>query len=88
LKKREPILIHMAILAVSYVSQLALPLRGTSTVTVHLSDPTNVASELVVLSLALVWLYVGVSDYRFSSRVRGRIEAARMKEKEIEERIT
>jgi len=77
-----------AILAVSYVSQLALPLTGTDTVTVHLSDPANVASELIVLLLALAWMYIGVSDYRFSSRVRGQIETARRKEKEIEGRIS
>jgi hypothetical protein len=77
-----------AILAVSYISQLALPLTGTSTVTVHLSDPANIASELVVLALALAWMYVGVSDYRFSSRVRAQIDTARAKEKEIEEKIS
>ena len=77
-----------AILAVSYVSQLALPLAGTSTVTVHLSDPANVALELVVLALALAWMYVGVSDFRFSSRVSAQIREARAKEKRIEERIS
>jgi len=77
-----------AILAVSYVSQLALPLMGTDTVTVHLSDPANIASELVVLLLALAWMYVGVSDYRFSSRVRGQIDSARREEREIEEKLS
>ena len=77
-----------AILAASYLSQLALPLTGTDTVTVHLSDPTNVALELVVLALALAWLYVGVSDYRFASRVRTQIGAARSKEKDIEDKIS
>jgi hypothetical protein len=75
------------ILAVSYVSQLILPLTGTSTVTVHLADPVNVALELFVFALAIVWLYVGVSDYRFSSRVRAQIVSARSKEKIIEEKI-
>jgi hypothetical protein len=75
------------VLAVSYVSQLILPLTGTSTVTVHLADPANVALELLVFALAVVWLYVGVSDYRFSSRVRAQIGAARSKEKEIEEKV-
>jgi hypothetical protein len=77
-----------AILALSYVSQLALPLMGTSTVTVHLSDPTNIALESVVLVLALVWMYVGISDFRFSSRVRIQIEEARKEEKAIEERTS
>jgi hypothetical protein len=77
-----------AVLAVSYVSQLALPLAGTTTVTVHLTDPANVALELVVLVLALAWLYVGISDYRFSTRVRAQIASARLKEKEIQERVS
>lgn len=81
-------MIVAAILAVSYISQLALPLTGTDTVTVNLSDPVNVALELVVLALSLAWLYVGASDYRFSARVRAQISAARSREKEIEERIS
>ena len=80
-------LIVAAVLAASYLSQLALPLMGTTTVTVNLSDPYNIAVELVVLALALVWLYVGVQDYRFSSRMKRDILEARLKEKQIQDRI-
>jgi len=80
-------LIVAAVLAASYLSQLALPLTGTTTVTVNLSDPYNIAVELVVLALALVWLYVGVQDYRFSSRMKRDILEARLKEKQIQDRI-
>ncbi len=76
-----------AVLTVSYLSQLALPLTGTSTVTVSLADPANVAVELVVLGLALVWLYVGVADFRFSTRVKREIKAARLKEDELKDRL-
>lgn len=77
-----------AVLAVSYLSQLALPLTGTRTVTVNLSDPVNVATEIAVLALALIWLYVGLQDLRFSSRLKGEIRTARSKEKEIQARIS
>ncbi len=75
------------VLAVSYVSQLALALTGTRTVTVTLTDPANIAAELIVLALALVWVYVGFRDLRFSSRMRGEIRRARLKEKEIQDRM-
>jgi hypothetical protein len=81
-------LVVAAVLAASYVSQLALPLTGTKTVTVNLSDPTNVAVELVVLALSIIWLYVGLQDLRFSSRMKGEIKAARSKEKELQNRIS
>jgi hypothetical protein len=77
-----------AFLSVSYVLQLLLPLAGTKTVSVDLTDPANIATELVVLGLAVVWLYVGLSDFRFSSRMRREIAKARSEENEIERRIT
>jgi len=77
-----------AFLAISYIYQLALPLTGTTSVTVNLADPANVAVELVVLVLALVWLYVGVGDLRFSSRLHREIGKAREKEGEIAGRIS
>ena len=76
------------VLSASYVSQLLLPVTGTRSVTVDLTDPAIQASELVVLALALVWLYVGVRDLRFSSRVRSQIRRARSKEGEIRQRIS
>jgi len=75
------------VLAASYVSQLALPLTGTLTVTVNLGDPGTVAAELIVLALALTWLCVGIQDLRFSLKMKAEIREARSKEKEIENRL-
>lgn len=80
-------LVVAAALAVSYVSQLALPFAGVTTVTVDLTDPSNVAAELVVLALALAWLYVGAEDLRFSWRVKSQIRRARSKEREIQDKL-
>jgi hypothetical protein len=77
-----------AALAASYLVQLALPLTGTTTVTVDLTAPSNIVTELVVLALVLIWLYVGVSDLRFSSRIKKEINGARSKEKGIQDRIS
>lgn len=77
-----------AVLSVSYLFQLVLPLTGTTTVTVDLASPSNIMAELVVLSLVLVWLYVGISDLRFSSRMKNEIRGARTKEKGIQDRIS
>ncbi len=76
------------VLAASYLSQLALPIMGTTSVTVVLTDPANIAAEILVLALALIWLYVGVSDLRFSWKMKAEIRSARTKEKEIEDRIS
>lgn len=77
-----------AVLALSYISQLALPLTGTTTVTVNLADPANILTELIVLALSIIWLYVGLQDLRFSWRMKGEIKSARSKEKEIQDRIS
>ncbi|MDA4127133.1 MAG: hypothetical protein OK452_08045 [Thaumarchaeota archaeon] len=77
-----------AALAVSYLLQLVLPLTGTTTVTVDLTSPSNIVAELVVFALVLVWLYVGISDLRFSSRIKNEISGARSKERGIQDRIS
>jgi hypothetical protein len=77
-----------AVLAASYLLQLVLPLSGTTTVTVDLTAPSNIVVELIVLALALVWLYVGVSDLRFSWRMKKEISGARSMEKGIQDRIS
>lgn len=78
-----------ALLSSSYVVQLAIPLAtGQTTVTVNLVDPANILVELVVLALALVWLYVGLRDYFFSTRMRRAIAEAREKERALENRIS
>jgi hypothetical protein len=76
------------VLAASYISQLLLPLTGTRTVTVDLGDPGTVAAELIVLALALAWLFVGAQDLRFSWRIKAEIRLARVKEKGIEDRLS
>lgn len=75
-------------LSVSYIVQLLLPLFGTSSVTVNLTDPGNQAAEVVVLALVLVWLYVGARNLTFASRIRKQIQGARSSEEEIESRIS
>jgi len=75
------------LLSIAYIFQIALPLTGTTSETVNLSDPTLMAAEVLVLVLTLLWLYVGVSDFRFTSRVRGEIAAARVKERQLQERM-
>ena len=77
-----------AVLSASYAYQLLLPLTGTVTVTVNLSAPSNVGAEVVVLFLVLAWLYVGVRDLKFSSRMAREIRTAREKEKEIVEKLS
>jgi hypothetical protein len=76
------------LLAASYLLQLLLPLTGTTTVTVDLSAPSNIVTEVAVLALVLVWLYVGVSDLRFSLRMKKEIGGARSKEKGIQDKIS
>ncbi len=76
------------LLAASYVVQLTIPyFTGETTVTVNLTDPGNVVTELVLLALALVWLYVGLRDFFFSNRMKKAIQEARTKEKAVEKQI-
>jgi hypothetical protein len=75
------------VLALAYASQLALGLTGTTTVTVNLADPANETVEAIVLALTVLWLYVGLSDFLFSTRVRMVIARARTAEKELEKRL-
>jgi len=75
------------LLAASYAIQLALPLMGETSQTVNLTDPALVGTELVVLALTLLWLYVGVSDLAFIRRIGGEIGAARAKERQLNDRM-
>ena len=76
------------LLTISYATQLALPLTGTASVTVNLTDPVVVVSEIVVFVLTIAWLYVGVSNYRFTTSLAKRIAITRAAEAEMEKRIT
>ncbi len=75
------------ILIVSYVYEIALSFTGTTRVTVTLNDPTLVALEIALLALAIAWLYVGVSNYRFTTSLAKRIAAARAAEVEMEKKL-
>ena len=75
------------LLVASYGVQLVLPLTGTNSVTVSLTDPGTVAAEVVVMALVLAWLYVGVRDYRFSTRLQKQITAARDQEGALRGRV-
>lgn len=75
------------LLILSYVTQLALPLAGTMSVTVSLTDPILIVTEAAVLILAVAWLYVGVRDYRFATGLARQIKVARALEAEIEKRL-
>jgi hypothetical protein len=75
------------LLIVSYVYEIALPFTGTTSVTVTLNDPTLITTEIAVLALAIAWLYVGVSNYRFTTSLAKRIAAARAAEAEMEKKL-
>ena len=78
-----------ALLAVLYVYEIASPfLSGETVVTVNLRDPGLVALELLLTVLALVWLYVGVRDYRYVARLARSIRQARALERTIEWEIS
>ena len=75
-------------LALGFVTQIVIPyLGGNATQTVNLTDPILVTVEVVLTALALVWLYVGVSDYLFTTRLSKSIRRARVLEKEIENEV-
>jgi multisubunit Na+/H+ antiporter MnhB subunit len=76
-------------LVASYLYQISLPYAfGVTTVTVNLSDPGVMVTEVLVLALASAWLYVGATDFVFSSRLSKAIKGARESERKIEAEIT
>jgi hypothetical protein len=76
------------LLVIAYLSQIAYPFAtGVTTVTVDLTDPLNLAVEALVLALALLWVYVGLTDYLFSKRLAAAVALARAEEKELEAKI-
>jgi len=78
-----------ALLAVLYVYEIASPFLNSDTVvTVNLRDPGLVTLELLLTVLALVWLYVGVRDYRYVARLARSIRQARALESAIEREIS
>ena len=76
------------LLLASYFAQVITPFAtGTKVVTVNLLDPTLLALEAVLIVVTFAWLYVGVVNYLFASRLGRQIKEARAKEKEIERRL-
>jgi len=76
------------ILISSYGSQLLLPYTGGSRYqTVDLLNPALIGLQVVLILLTAAWLYVGVVNYLFASRLGKQIKEARAKEKEIEGRL-
>ena len=71
------------LLAVTYLSQIILPFEGVTTVTVNLADPVLLTVELVEFILIVAWLYVGISDYRFTSRLAAQIKEVRTAEADL-----
>ena len=76
------------LLLASYFDQVLTPfITGTKVVTVNLLDPTLLVLEVVLILVTFAWLYVGVVNYLFASRLGRQIKEARAKEKEIERRF-
>jgi hypothetical protein len=81
------ILVAFLLLA-SYFLQVLTPFTtGTKVVTVNLLDPTLLALEAILILVTFAWLYVGIVNYLFASRLGRQIKEARAKEKEIEGRL-
>ncbi len=73
-----------ALLAIGFVSQLALPFAaGEKVVEVNLADPLLVSFEIFLLALAVLWFYVGTRDYLFMRRLGRQIREARRQEQEL-----
>ena len=76
------------LLVVSYAVEIALPyVGGSATQTVNLKDPTLVAFELFLTFMVALWFYIGLSDYRFVSRLAKLTSRARARERELEQEI-
>lgn len=76
------------IFEVSYGYQLLLPvMTGTKIVVVNLTDPALIASEFVFILLGGAWLYVGIVNYLFQTRMGRSIDRARAMEREVERRM-
>ena len=77
------------LLAVSYVVEIILPYFGGSAIqTVNLKDPSLVAFEIFLTFMVLLWFFVGLSDYRFVTRLSSQVAQARAQERVLEREIT
>jgi hypothetical protein len=77
------------LLLASYFDQVLTPFTtGTKVVTVNLLDPTLLALEAILILVTFAWLYVGIVNYLFASRLGRQIKEARAKEREIESKLS
>ena len=77
------------LLIASYFSQLLLPYTsGTRYVQVDLLNPALIVTQILLIILVGAWLYVGVVNYLFATRLGKSIREIRAQEREIEKRIT
>lgn len=79
-----------AFLVVSYAYQLVVApfVLGMQSVTVNLVDPLLIGIEIFLTALAALWLVLGITEYRFTSRMFRAIKEIRAAERELEKRIT
>ena len=78
-----------AVLTLSYAYQLLLPyFTGVTSVSVSLDDPLLQATEVALIALSLLWLYIGLADYVFTRRMAAAIREARAVESELERKVT
>lgn len=76
------------LLAASYFSQILVPFTGGQQYQiVNLLDPSLIAIEVVFLILSAAWLYVGVLNYLFASRLGKQVKEIREAERELERKI-
>jgi hypothetical protein len=76
------------LLAASYFSQIVLAFVGGQSVqTVDLLNPGLIALEVALLVLSAAWLYVGVVNYLFASRLGRQVTEIRAAERELEGRM-
>jgi ABC-type branched-subunit amino acid transport system permease subunit len=76
------------LLGASYFAQIIVPFTGGAQYqTVNLLDPSLIALEVVFLILSAAWLYVGVLNYLFASRLGRQVKEIREAERELERKI-
>lgn len=80
-------IVAAGLLTLAYASTLILSLTGTSTVVVQVSNSVLVAYQGILLILVVLWLYTGLSSFRFTSRLKKQVAKAREEEVELERRI-
>ncbi len=80
--------VALALLA-GFIYQIVLPFTGGSAMqTVSLTDPALVTLEVALSALALAWLLIALSDYRFAARLASSIRKVRSREKELERELS